>query len=699
MSNVIEFTIKAIDDFSANMGKITGSIGGIRGAFAALGVAAAAYTALNMGKASLENAEAMGVAAEKANMTTEAFSALAWAAKQSNVEQGALTTGIKMLGRAMSEGDASKAGQSLRDLGVAATDANGNLRPTIDVLMDVADQFSNAAQDANKTKIAMELFGRSGVDMVPMLNQGRGAIEAMMKEAQQLGFVISGDFAKSADQINDNLAAMAQVMRGQVDVAMEQLAPTIELITGTFIDMAKEGDVVKTVGDGIATVFKTLFTGGMVVVASFDYLTTGLGMLVAGLFAAKQAMTGDFAGAQQILNEAAEAGVTANDNLAAALERIKGMWDGTAQSVAAASAAEMRAAMRKAESLQIVKKEEEDLIAADKALSDSQNAAVRELELSAATFGMSADQVKLYKLALSDADPALVQMAYDSINAKTAAEEHAASLVSAAGIIQSTLTPLELHEQALVKINAARAQLTDGQFDAALASEEERWAKASDSVMWYGVSAASVSKGISNSIADAVVDSKNLADALQRVLQSVLKEIISHYAQTALQRKIFAAADKAETASTTAVKIAAASTETFAGTYADVSESLPYGWIYAGAIAAAAVAAMVAGAAHGGLDYVPSEATYLLDRGERVLSPRQNQDLTAFMENGGGGGNSGGVVIQSLVIHVLENATNVDAFARMDRVQLRNVLGQPVVDALNEMFSIGVRPNFAMQNR
>ncbi|WLG14641.1 lytic transglycosylase domain-containing protein [Psychrobacter cibarius] len=42
----------------------------------------------------------------------------------------------------------------------------------------------------------------------------------------------------------------------------------------------------------------------------------------------------------------------------------------------------------------------------------------------------------------------------------------------------------------------------------------------------------------------------------------------------------------------------------------------------------------IAGIAHGGLDYVPKESTYLLDKGERVLSPRQNKDLANFMENG-----------------------------------------------------------------
>jgi hypothetical protein len=37
------------------------------------------------------------------------------------------------------------------------------------------------------------------------------------------------------------------------------------------------------------------------------------------------------------------------------------------------------------------------------------------------------------------------------------------------------------------------------------------------------------------------------------------------------------------------------------------------------------------GMAHDGIDYVPKEGTWLLDKGERVLSPRQNADFTRAM--------------------------------------------------------------------
>lgn len=54
----------------------------------------------------------------------------------------------------------------------------------------------------------------------------------------------------------------------------------------------------------------------------------------------------------------------------------------------------------------------------------------------------------------------------------------------------------------------------------------------------------------------------------------------------------------------------------------------------------------VAGVFHGGTDYVPKEASYLLDKGERVLSPRQNGDLTRYL-NQRQNTSSGDVVINN----------------------------------------------------
>ncbi|ELW82026.1 hypothetical protein ACINWC743_1581 [Acinetobacter sp. WC-743] len=101
--------------------------------------------------------------------------------------------------------------------------------------------------------------------------------------------------------------------------------------------------------------------------------------------------------------------------------------------------------------------------------------------------------------------------------------------------------------------------------------------------------------------------------------------------------------------------------ETYLETYKSVSMIPLVGPYIAPAMAAGAVAVQLVHAAqikdvqlggifHGGYDYVPEEATYLLDEGERVLSPRQNSDFTEFLqrENDGQTGYNLTVNVQTL---------------------------------------------------
>jgi hypothetical protein len=209
-------------------------------------------------------------------------------------------------------------------------------------------------------------------------------------------------------------------------------------------------------------------------------------------------------------------------------------------------------------------------------------------------------------------------------------------------------------------------------------------------------------------MAQTVVDGASLAKGLENVAKSVLKTIISTYIQMQAQRLIMWLMDKTATTASAAQKLGAGLSEVYVNSFASAAAIPMYGWAMAPGVAAAnaavaasgaatsmAAGAALGGAAHGGMGYVPRETTYLLDRGERVLSPNQNQDLTNFLDNG----NGGGLAIQNLTIHVLENATNVDAFRGMDKMQLRNALGQPVVDALNEMYKLGIKPAYSTAAR
>ena len=108
------------------------------------------------------------------------------------------------------------------------------------------------------------------------------------------------------------------------------------------------------------------------------------------------------------------------------------------------------------------------------------------------------------------------------------------------------------------------------------------------------------------------------------------------------------------------------------------------GYASAGIIAGTAIA----GIAHGGLDNVPSESTYLLDKGERVLSPNQNQDLTSFLKSGGSG--------SAPVINIINNSGS-EVEQSQNGSQIDIIIGK-VKDAISDDVGRGTGVSIAMQN-
>lgn len=85
----------------------------------------------------------------------------------------------------------------------------------------------------------------------------------------------------------------------------------------------------------------------------------------------------------------------------------------------------------------------------------------------------------------------------------------------------------------------------------------------------------------------------------------------------------------------------------------------------------------ISGIAHGGLDYVPSESTYLLDEGERVLSPKQNKDLTGFLDN-----QKSNISSQSISVHQTINAPSSSSGSTENVKALAKNLEEAVIQIL-----------------
>ena len=153
-----------------------------------------------------------------------------------------------------------------------------------------------------------------------------------------------------------------------------------------------------------------------------------------------------------------------------------------------------------------------------------------------------------------------------------------------------------------------------------------------------------IANNIGNTLATAIIEGENLGDAFKQVGKALVTDMLSGLIKVGAQMAI-----NALFAQTTQATLAAANIATgqaVAAAWAPAAAFTSLASFGANSVPAQAGIATtvglsnslaIAGMAHDGIDNIPREGTWLLDGGERVLSPNQNADLSAFLESQTGG--------------------------------------------------------------
>lgn len=177
---------------------------------------------------------------QKLGIAVETLSTFDHVAKLSGTTVDAVGVGLRRF--AQNAVDMSRGiGEAKREfevLGIEVTDSSGNIREMEDLLLEVADRFSRMEDGTVKTAMAMRLFGRSGVEMIPMLNQGKEGLRGMMKEAKQLGLVFSEESAKACEKFNDNLTRLQGGMKALAFAVGSKVIPVLSDFTDMILRMA-----------------------------------------------------------------------------------------------------------------------------------------------------------------------------------------------------------------------------------------------------------------------------------------------------------------------------------------------------------------------------------------------------------------------------------------------------------------------------
>jgi hypothetical protein len=184
--------------------------------YAGYAVAAAIAASVAFIKKQITVADEMGKLAQATGTTSEYLSSMALVASQGGTTLETVAKGTKKLSQNMY--DVSKgigeAKDAFEDLNIKVANSDGTLRSSEEVMKDIADRFSKMEDGAAKTAYAMDIFGRAGAELIPMLNGGRDGIEQLQKKAEEMGLVISTKTALEAAYFNDQLDILMKSAQG-----------------------------------------------------------------------------------------------------------------------------------------------------------------------------------------------------------------------------------------------------------------------------------------------------------------------------------------------------------------------------------------------------------------------------------------------------------------------------------------------------
>lgn len=181
--------------------------------------------------------------ADRTGASVEALSELRHAATQSDVEVAQLQTGLNRMSRVVGEAATGSKGaaESLAHLGLTAQQLQS--LPVDKQFELIADALAGIEDPAIRTMRAMDIFGKGGASLMPMMTSGAAGIQALREEARKLGLQVSGADAAAATLYGDTLSNLWTVVK---DVAFEigaALAPAltsvIQTITPVIVGVAE----------------------------------------------------------------------------------------------------------------------------------------------------------------------------------------------------------------------------------------------------------------------------------------------------------------------------------------------------------------------------------------------------------------------------------------------------------------------------
>jgi hypothetical protein len=258
----------------------------------AAGAAAATASIVALTKAGLDSVDAMAKTADKLNISTQALAGFQHAAGLAGVQTKALETGLAKMADTVADAANGMAAPALafEQLGLNAAEV---LKLPIDEQFRViAEEISKVDNAAKKIQLSRDIFGRGGVDLIPLLNSGAQGLAAMQREAERLGLTFSRFDAAKVEEANDNMARLGMIIKGVSRQFGIEMAPAIAKAAQELLTFNEETGAVREMAKVVGEIGKAFTVATAAVVDFFSTITANVASAQAAILGLKAEVIG-----------------------------------------------------------------------------------------------------------------------------------------------------------------------------------------------------------------------------------------------------------------------------------------------------------------------------------------------------------------------------------------------------------------------
>ncbi len=178
------------------------------GCFSAIGAGVGIAGLGAMAKEAIDLGSKLSDMGKKYGVSAAELSKLSYGAKMNGVELETLGNSFKFLNKAIAESanPTSDAARAFSELGISTAELE-KMKPQ-EVFELIADKMSELNDGANKSAIQLAIFGRAGLDILPMMDEGAAGIRKMKDEAVNLGIALDENTINSLDAAGDAIDRM-----------------------------------------------------------------------------------------------------------------------------------------------------------------------------------------------------------------------------------------------------------------------------------------------------------------------------------------------------------------------------------------------------------------------------------------------------------------------------------------------------------